>query len=302
MLPVKRFGLWQGSYSPANVPKARPTRKGQVKMNKSVSRQERREPSEAILRNENTELLPVTRQKVVNLCETLKREKLTPWLWFNSRGVKLTNFYGKPIDMPASVYGQSSADVAFFSFIVPFLQDAIVKTLDETLQTCRARGLGPEEAYIRETAALLDGYLIDPIYRCMATIDWRIRGKGNPKSVGRRDVTDEIAEMVKFLDKCKDEMIQGIKAAETQQNTAVAKEGKGDVNVNIFGDVQAGNLQIAQDASIHDQSVIKEKKRDLVRKALKIVGAIIVGIIGSLLADILCGFGWFERIKRLFTR
>lgn len=254
----------------------------------------------AILFNENSELLPVTRQKLVNLCETLKREKLTPWLWFNSRGVKVTPFDGKMISMSGS-YEQPQANV-FFSFIVPFLQDAIVKTLDNTLETCRARGLKPEEPYIRETAALLDGYLIDPIYRCMATIDWRIRGKGNPKSVGRRDVTDEIAEMVKFLDKCKDEMIQGIKAAETQQNTAVAKEGKGDVNVNIFGDVQAGNLQIAQDASIHDQSVIKEKKRDLVRKALKIVGAIIVGIIGSLLADILCGFGWFERIKRLFTR
>ncbi|MGB8225708.1 MAG: hypothetical protein WCE45_02395, partial [Sedimentisphaerales bacterium] len=60
-------------------------------------------------------------------------------------------------------------------------------------------------------AMLLHGYLIDPIYSYMADIDRRIRGKGNPKSVGHKDVTDEITEMVKFLDKCKDEMIQGIK-------------------------------------------------------------------------------------------
>jgi len=26
-LPVKRFGLWQGSFSPANLPEARPARK-----------------------------------------------------------------------------------------------------------------------------------------------------------------------------------------------------------------------------------------------------------------------------------
>jgi hypothetical protein len=77
---------------------------------------------------------------------------------------------------------------------------------------------------------------------------------------------------------------------------------KGNVNVNIFGGVQAGNLQIAQDASIHEQSVTEEKKKGIVRKVLKIVGAIIVGIIASLLADILCGFGWFGRIKHLFTR
>ena len=168
----------------------------------------------AILFNENSELLPVMRQKIVKLCETLKNDKLTPWLWFNSRGVKVTDFYGKTIHISGCLYGQSQA-LVFFSFIVPFLKDAIVKTLDETLETCRARGLTPEEPYIRETAMLLDGYLIDPIYRYMADIDRSIRGKGSPKSVGRKDVTDEIAEMVKFLDKCKDEMIQGIKPAET---------------------------------------------------------------------------------------
>jgi len=270
-------------------------------MSRSERKRGRANRPAAILFTENSELLPVTRQKLVKLCEALKRDKLTPWLWFNSRGVKVNDFYGETIHISGGLYCQSQA-LVFFSFIVPFLQDAIVKNLDDTLETCRARGLKPEEPYIRETAMLLDGYLIDPIYRYMATIDQRIRGKGNPKSVRRRDVTDEIGEMVKFLDKCKDEMIQGIKAGETQQNTAIAKEGKGDLNVNIFGDVQTRNLQITQDASIHEQSVIKEKKRDLLRKALKIIGAIIVGIIGSLLADILCGFGWFERIKRLFTR
>ena len=106
-------------------------------------------------------------------------------------------------------YGSSQA-LVFFSFIVPFLEDAIVKNLSETLETCRSRGLMPEEPYIRETAMLLDGYLIDPIYRYMADIDRRIRGKGYPKNVKRKDVTDEITEMVKFLDKSKDEMIRGI--------------------------------------------------------------------------------------------
>ena len=101
-----------------------------------------------------------------------------------------------------------------------------MRTLNETLETCRARGLTPEEPYITETAMLLDGYLIDPIYRYMADIDQRIRGRGCPKSVGRQDVTDRITEMVKFLNQCKDEMIQGAKAAETQQNTTVAKDGR----------------------------------------------------------------------------
>ncbi len=177
---------------------SRPTRsKGQVKMG-------------AILFNENSPLLPVTRQKLDKLRETLKRDKLTLWLWFNSRGVNLTDFYGNTISMSGGAYNDSTASV-FFSFIAPFLKHAIVRTLDETLETCRTRGLKPEEPYIRETAMLLDGFLIDPIYRYMADIDRRIRGRGCPKNVGRKDVTDKITEMVKFLDKCKDEMIQGIK-------------------------------------------------------------------------------------------
>jgi len=169
----------------------------------------------------NSELLPVTRQKLINLQETLKRDKLTPWLWFNSRGVKVTRFDGGTIDISGGGYGSSQA-LVFFSFIVPFLKDAIVKTLDETLEICRNRGLEPEEPYIRETAMLLDSYLIDPIYRYMADIDRRIRGRGYPKSVARKDVTNEIDEMVKFLDKCKDEMIQGItaeKPVDTEKNT-----------------------------------------------------------------------------------
>jgi len=176
-------------------------------------------------------LLPVIRQKIEKQREEIKRDKLTPWLWFNSRGVKVTRFDGGTIDISVVLYEQCQSNV-FWDFIKPFLQDAIVKTLDETLKTCRARGLSPEEPYIRETAMLLDGQLIDPIYRYMADIDHRIRGRGYPKSVRRRDVTEHITEMVKFLDKCKDEIIQGIKAhkpAETKQKEIV------EVKPGVFG-------------------------------------------------------------------
>jgi hypothetical protein len=149
--------------SPAYLPKARPTRKRQVKMSKSERKQKRTSQSEPILFSENSELLPVTRQNLVTLREKLKREKLTPWLWFNFRGVEVTKFDGGIISILGVSYEQSQVNV-FWHFIEPFLQDAIVNNLDDTLKTCHARGLKPEEPYIRETAMLLDGYLIDPIY------------------------------------------------------------------------------------------------------------------------------------------
>jgi hypothetical protein len=172
----------------------------------------------------NSPLYSVTKQKIAKLRETLKRENLTPWFWFNSRGVRsIPRFDGGTINIGVCTYGSSQAMV-FWESIKPFLQDAIVKTLDGTLETCRIRGLKPEEPYMRETTMLLDGHLIDPIYRYMAEIDQRIRGNGNPKSVKRRDVTDEITEMVKFLDKCKDEIIQGL----NEQNEFSSKTGGGE--------------------------------------------------------------------------
>lgn len=171
---------------------------------------------------ENSELLPVTRQKIVKIRETLKREKLTPWLWFNSLGVKVMKFDGGIISMRGVQYEGSQA-LVFWQFIVPFLEDAIVHNLDETLETCRARGLKPEEPYIRESAMLLDGHLVDPVYRYMAYIDQHIRGKGDPKSVRREDVTDRITEMVQYVAKCRDEIIQGIRAS----GKPLGKDGQG---------------------------------------------------------------------------
>ncbi len=175
---------------------------------------------------------PVIRQKLVKLCETLKRDKLQPWLWFNSRGVNITDFYGKTICMTGVLYAQTPANV-FWNFIDPFLRDAIVTTLDETLQICHAREHDPEP-YIRETAMLLDGSLIWPIYGRIAVIDWKLRGNGNPKSVKRRDVTDKATEMVEFLNTCKDEMIQGIQAEDHHSETPGG--GKADTKEQPWDD------------------------------------------------------------------
>jgi len=168
--------------------------------------------SKPTISSKNTKLLPLTRQKVKNLCKTIK-EKLTPWRSFKFYSVNITDFYGEtyPIGGGYTAY-EGTVVLSFFNFIVPFLEDAIVNTLDETCEICRLRGLKPEEPYIRETAMILEGYLIGPIYHEMADIDRHLRSRdGNLKSIKRRDVTDEIDKMVKFLDKSKDELIQGIK-------------------------------------------------------------------------------------------
>jgi hypothetical protein len=157
-------------------------------------------------------LLPVTRQKIDRLREAIKEDKLAPSLWFNSRGVEIAGSHGKTVSISGCRY-EGTPVLVFWKSVEPFLEDAIVHTLDDTLDVCLSRKWEPE-AYIREAAMLLDGHLIDPIYRYMAGIDRRLRGKGNPKSVKLRDVTNDIVGMRRFLDKCREEMIRGVKAAD----------------------------------------------------------------------------------------
>jgi hypothetical protein len=169
---------------------------------------------------ESTPLLPVTRQKIDTYRLTLTQNKLTPWRWFNFRGVEITDFYGKPISISGCRF-ESSEMLVFWKFIGPFLENAIVATLDETLETCRARNYEPEPV-LRETAMLLRGHLIDPIYREMAQIERALRGKGNPKSVPLRDVTDEIGDMERFLTGRISEFIVGVKEGTSRK--AATKE------------------------------------------------------------------------------
>ena len=158
-------------------------------------------------------LLPPTRQKIENLRKALIRGKLTPWRWFESRGVSITGHDGTRISMSGCRY-EGTPTTVFWGCIAPFLQDAIVNTLNETVKICRVREYDPEP-YVRETAMLLEGHLIEPIYREMVGIDRAIRGKGNPKSVSRRGTyaTERISDLVRFLNKCRDEMIQGNREA-----------------------------------------------------------------------------------------
>ena len=164
----------------------------------------------AIPSGECTPLRPVTEQKIVKLRETLKRDKLKPWLCLSSRGVRITDFYGKTITYPGVAF-EGSPRLVFWSFIKPFLQEAIVKTLDETLEIAHARGYDPE-ACVREAGMLLKGNLIWSVYVRMRTMDRKLTAGRNWKSARPKDITHDANEMVSFLNKGTDQIIQGLEA------------------------------------------------------------------------------------------
>lgn len=70
-----------------------------------------------------------------------------------------------------------------------------------------------------------------------------------------------------------------------------AETEKGNVNVNIFGDVQARNLQIGHDASIQEGVRTEEKKKGILKRLLKII----ITCLGYLL-------GWLGPIKAFISK
>jgi len=77
---------------------------------------------------------------------------------------------------------------------------------------------------------------------------------------------------------------------------------KATINVNISGGVKAENLQIGHDSSIHSQTRTHQKNKGILKKSLKIGGAIIVSIVAAVVTDVLGDFGLIKGIEAFIDR
>lgn len=147
-----------------------------------------------------TQLYPRTKKRVDDFYESIKNEKLDPWLFINT-GVKVqvTKYNGDIINCSGVMFTGSPRNV-FWSddFIPPFIEDAIIKVFDQTIDECRRNNLNPK-IYIYEARGILDGFIYR-IYNRMADMDQRLLKQAHPENTGRRDVKDEIEKMHKCLE------------------------------------------------------------------------------------------------------
>ena len=128
----------------------------------------------------------------------LIKEQVGPWIFFNSKGVRVQKFDGKYISISGSKYNDSSR-LVFFGYIEPYIADAIKRMTEETIELAKDKKV-PISTVLSSTKANLSGG-IDTVYRKMQEVDGRLRGKGYPKSVPKRDISSEIKKMNDFLDR-----------------------------------------------------------------------------------------------------
>lgn len=146
-----------------------------------------------------------TKQIVDDFYAKLDKEQLMPWNFFHS-GVmpEVKKYYGGTIKYSGmgSEFSGSPVLVFWEGFIEPFLEHGTVEILEQVANDASEKQLNPEPC-ISEAAGLLNG-VISQTYNRMAEIDQRLRGKGNPKSVNRKDVTENIEKMRNHLQRHKE--------------------------------------------------------------------------------------------------
>jgi hypothetical protein len=144
-----------------------------------------------------------TKQRVEDFYAKLEKEQLMPWNFFNS-GVmpEVKKYYGGTIKYSGVEYSGTPVLVFWEGFIEPFLEHGITEILEQVANDALEKQLNPEPC-INEAAGLLDG-VISKTYNQMAEIDQRLRGKGNPGSVKRNDVTENIEKMRIYLQRNKE--------------------------------------------------------------------------------------------------
>jgi hypothetical protein len=122
----------------------------------------------------------------------LERELFAHWALFHSgKKIVVTNCEGKAVYFTGGIEFVGSAQEIFWGgFFEPDFKRVIADQIDQTVKDCKCH---PELATsaLSETAGLLQEFS-RKVYKRMAEIDQRIRGKGDPNIVQSRKVEDRI--------------------------------------------------------------------------------------------------------------
>ncbi len=148
----------------------------------------------------------VIKADVEDATNKLLRSAIDPWVFFNSHGVSISRADGRKISIKGVEFPGSVNDVFWGGFADEFIR----KVGRELIESTRCKAI---ERNIPVSSALSDclGYLrimIEKIFYRMADIDQRLRGKGYPRSVVKRDVSKLIEKNYEILESIIDSEVQ----------------------------------------------------------------------------------------------
>ena len=135
---------------------------------------------------------------VKEITESILKDTINPWIFFNSQGVRILKADGSYISISGVEYSGSSILVFWDGFIDAY----IYKKSRELIESTRLKAIDrniPVDIALRECWVHLQA-MITTIFNRMAVVDQKLRGKGYPASVKKNNVQKYIARNSKKIE------------------------------------------------------------------------------------------------------
>ena len=130
----------------------------------------------------------------------LDQNQITPWISMTAGpAFHCKTFYGKDINYQVDEYNGSLQHVFWNRYIEPFIEDIVARAIEYTVTLCKKKNQS-SKAPLNEVEKLLKSLSVKT-YERMADIDQRLRGKGNPQFVKKRDTFSEQSAMEDLITK-----------------------------------------------------------------------------------------------------
>lgn len=145
-----------------------------------------------------TPLYPTFRKRIDDAVEQLIKGQVTPWSFLTAGPpFRAKTFDGRQIAYEGIGFEGSPSHVFWSRYIEPFLEDLCLAEIRTAITMAKDKGVDAK-LLLPEVQDLLSAG-ISKVYKRMAEVDRRLRGKGFPEKVDLKSVDREISAMNQFL-------------------------------------------------------------------------------------------------------
>lgn len=146
-----------------------------------------------------TPLYPTFRKRAHDAFDELIKQQVTPWSFLTAGPpFRIKKFDGRKIAYEGIDFEGSPREVFWSRYIEPFLEDICVSEITSAVSVATEREVDGR-LLLREVQELLSAGCLR-VYKQMADVDRRLRGKGFPKNVPLRPIEREVRQMDRFID------------------------------------------------------------------------------------------------------
>jgi hypothetical protein len=139
------------------------------------------------------------RKRIEDAMERIIREQITPWAFLTAGPpFKVKQFSGRDISYQGIGFEGSPSDIFWGRYIDPFLEALAIEEIDAAVFSAKERGVDAT-LLLPEVQGLLIAAVLK-VFRQMAEIDRRLRGKGFPEKISLRSTESDVNRLREFID------------------------------------------------------------------------------------------------------